>query len=121
MHSAFKEYLAKLEEAENILGLSPKDREALSKPDRVIQKTLKISVGGKEKEFSAYRVQFSNARGPYKGGIRFHPAADQDEVMALAAMMAIKCAVVNIPLGGSKGGISVDPKLLTREELHALS
>jgi glutamate dehydrogenase/leucine dehydrogenase len=66
-------------------------------------------------------VQFNNARGPYKGGIRFHPAADEDEVSALAAMMAVKCAVVGIPLGGAKGGVAVDPKKLSQTELFALS
>jgi glutamate dehydrogenase/leucine dehydrogenase len=79
-----------------------------------------MDVGGTG-TFPAYRVQFSNARGPYKGGIRFHPDADEDEVSALAAMMAIKCAVVGIPLGGGKGGVAVDPKKLSRAETHALS
>src|SRR5262249_15777694 len=82
---------------------------------------LSLEVGGKKLEYPAYRVQFSNARGPYKGGVRFHPAADVDEVKALAAMMAIKCAVVNIPMGGGKGGITFDPKKHSKEEIHALS
>jgi glutamate dehydrogenase (NADP+) len=66
-------------------------------------------------------VQFNNARGPYKGGIRFHPDADEDEVSALAAMMAIKCAVVDIPFGGAKGGVAIDPKKHSKAELHAVA
>ena len=69
----------------------------------------------------AYRVQHSNARGPYKGGIRFHPEVNSGEVQALATLMSLKTAAVNIPLGGGKGGIQVNPKLLTIEELEELS
>jgi glutamate dehydrogenase/leucine dehydrogenase len=66
-------------------------------------------------------VQFNSARGPYKGGIRYHPEADIDEVKALAALMAIKTAVVNIPFGGAKGGIQIDPKKLSPKELERMS
>ena len=76
---------------------------------------------GKKAIFPAFRVQFNNARGPYKGGIRFHPAADEEEVKALAALMAIKTAVVDIPFGGSKGGIQFDPKGFSRRELQEVS
>lgn len=68
-----------------------------------------------------YRIQHSSARGPHKGGIRFHPHVDLDEVRALATLMSFKTAVVNIPLGGGKGGVTVDPKTLTLEELEELS
>ena len=70
---------------------------------------------------NAYRMQHSNARGPYKGGIRFHPEVNSGEVQALATLMSLKTAAVNIPLGGGKGGIQVNPKLLTIEELEELS
>lgn len=108
--------------ASDLLGLTDKKRTALLTPDRVLKKeiTIRMDAGGTA-TFPAYRVQFNNARGPYKGGIRFHPDADEDEVSALAAMMAIKCAVVGIPLGGGKGGVAVDPKKLSRSEIHALS
>lgn len=69
----------------------------------------------------AYRMQHSNARGPYKGGIRFHPDVDADEVQALATLMSLKTAAVNIPLGGGKGGIRVNPKMLSLKELEELS
>lgn len=70
---------------------------------------------------NAYRIQHSNARGPYKGGIRFHPEVNADEVQALATLMSLKTAAVNIPLGGGKGGIQVNPKLLSVDELEELS
>ncbi len=117
----FDQYTANVRKTAELLKLSEKDTAALLTPDRVIQKKLSISIGKKKHTLTAYRVQFSNARGPYKGGIRFHPKADLSEVQALAAMMAIKCAVVGIPMGGGKGGVAVDPKALSREEIHALS
>src|SRR3989344_732833 len=76
---------------------------------------------GKTRLFYGYRVQHNNALGPYKGGIRFHPKVDLDEVKSLAFWMAIKCAVANIPYGGGKGGVSVNPKQLSRKELERLS
>jgi len=76
---------------------------------------------GSIKNFSGYRVQHNNARGPYKGGIRFHPQVDIKEVKALALAMAIKCAVVGIPFGGAKGGVKVDPKELSQGELESLA
>jgi len=69
----------------------------------------------------AYRVQHSNRRGPYKGGIRFHPQVDYDEVRALATLMSFKTAVAGIPMGGGKGGVSVDPRQLSKEALEELS
>lgn len=71
--------------------------------------------------FTGYRSQYSNARGPYKGGIRFHPTVTLDEVKALSLWMAIKCAVADLPLGGGKGGVAVDPRQLSRAELERLS
>jgi len=71
--------------------------------------------------FSSFRAQHNNSRGPYKGGIRFHPNVTEDEVKALSFWMSIKCAVANIPFGGGKGGVSVDPKKLSEKELERLS
>lgn len=76
---------------------------------------------GSTESFHAFRVQFNNARGPFKGGIRFHQEADEDEVKALAALMAIKTAVVNIPFGGAKGGVQVNPKELTKSEVQQVA
>lgn len=120
--AAFEYFKQHVNKAADLLGLSDEERSALMKPNRVLNADLTIPLeAGGTRTFPAYRVQFNNARGPYKGGIRFHPDADEDEVSALAAMMAIKCAVVGIPLGGAKGGVAVDPKKLSQKDLHLLS
>src|SRR5579862_9072705 len=76
---------------------------------------------GELKVFRGYRVQHNGARGPYKGGVRFHPQVDLDEVRALASLMTWKTALMDIPFGGAKGGVSVDPKLLNEHELEMLT
>jgi len=120
--AAFEYFKQHVNKAADLLGLTDAERTALLTPNRVLNADLTIPLeAGGTGTFPAYRVQFNNARGPYKGGIRFHPDADEDEVSALAAMMAIKCAVVGIPLGGAKGGVAVDPKKLSQKDLHLLS
>lgn len=120
--AAFAYFKHNVGKAADLLGLTDEQRASFMTPDRVLRATLSVLMDdGTTREFPAYRVQFDNARGPYKGGIRFHPEADEDEVSALAAMMAIKCAVVDIPFGGAKGGVTVDPKLLSEAELERLS
>ena len=94
----------------------------LREPERIVDVRFPVVMDdGSEKLFHGYRVQYSNARGPYKGGLRFHPNVDLDEVKALSFWMAIKCAVVNIPFGGGKGGVTVNPKDLSVAELERLS
>ena len=100
------------------LGLGEADIAALLKSDVQHQFDIKLSNG---KSYPAYRVQHSNVLGPYKGGIRFHPDVNLDEVRALATLMSIKTAAVGLPLGGGKGGVAVDPRLLTEAELEELS
>lgn len=120
--TAFDNFKKNVDIAAGLLGLSSDERKAIETPDRILRAELTIALdAGGTAAFPAYRVQFNNARGPYKGGIRFHPEADEDEVSALAAMMAVKCAVVGIPMGGGKGGVTVDPKKLSRAEIHRLS
>lgn len=120
--AAFQYFKENVDKAVKLLGLSEAERAALEKPDRILKADLTIPLtAGGTGTFHAYRVQFNNARGPYKGGIRFHPDADEDEVEALAAMMAIKCAVVDIPFGGAKGGVAVDPKKISKEDIDNLS
>jgi glutamate dehydrogenase (NAD(P)+) len=80
-----------------------------------------VGDDGQVKTFKGYRVQHSSARGPSKGGIRYHPDVDIDEVRALAMLMTLKCAAVNLPFGGAKGGISVDPSQLSMHELERLT
>jgi glutamate dehydrogenase (NADP+) len=94
----------------------------LQSPDRFVEASLPVRMdSGDLKFFKAYRVQYDDSRGPYKGGIRFHPQVDLEEIKALSSLMAIKCAVVNIPMGGGKGGASVNPKELSEKELENLS
>lgn len=122
MHSAFHTYIETLKETAALLGLTSASRESLEKPDRIVEKTLEITRdSGEIVSLPAYRVQFNNARGPYKGGIRFHPKADVDEVQALAALMALKCAVVNIPFGGAKGGVTFNPKEYSKTEIERVA
>jgi glutamate dehydrogenase/leucine dehydrogenase len=107
-----------IREAAKKIGLNDKQIEKLIQTDAEYNFEIKLSGGSK---YQAYRVQHSNKRGPYKGGIRFHPKVDYDEVRALATLMSFKTAVAGIPMGGAKGGVSVDPKLLSKEALEELS
>src|SRR6266404_4977065 len=100
------------------IGLTDEQIEQLIKTDAEHQFEIELSDGSKH---LAYRVQHSNKLGPYKGGIRFHPQVDYDEVRALATLMSFKTAVVGIPMGGGKGGVSVDPRQLSSEALEELS
>ena len=103
-------------------GLEPGLREVLRRPRRALSLSLPVKMDdGSIKVFDAYRVQHSNARGPCKGGIRYHPGVTFDEVKALASWMTWKCAIVNIPFGGAKGGIVCDPRRLSKDELERLT
>jgi len=120
--SPFENAWQQVQSAATIINLDPSLLQRLAQPDHIWQQDLKITLdNGSEQSFPAYRVQYNNWRGPYKGGIRYHPAADLDEVKALALLMSIKCAVGNIPMGGGKGGVVVDPKALSQAELERLS
>jgi len=97
-------------------------REVLRSPRRALSLHLPIKMDdGSVKVFEGFRVQHNNSRGPCKGGIRYHPNVSFDEVQALASWMTWKCATVNIPFGGAKGGIICDPKNLSRSELERLT
>jgi len=99
-------------------GLTQKEVDNLLEADAVHAFEITLGSGAKHK---AYRVQHNNMAGPYKGGIRFHPEVDADEVQALATLMSFKTAAVGLPFGGGKGGISVDPRALKPHELEELS
>lgn len=104
------------------LNLKQSEVDILTKPRRTLTFSFPVPMDdGETKIFTGYRVQFNDARGPTKGGIRFHPDADLEEVKTLAFLMALKCAVVDIPFGGAKGGVVVDPKKLSENELEHLS
>ncbi len=114
--------LTQLHQAVERLGLDPGTAEVLAQPERVLEVALPVRMDdGRVKVFTGYRVQHSSARGPCKGGIRYHPDVSLSEVKALAAWMSWKCAVVNIPFGGAKGGVRCEPSLLSEGELERLS
>ena len=103
-------------------GLEPGLREVLRRPRRALSLSLPVKMDdGTVRVFDGYRVQHSSARGPCKGGIRYHPDVTFDEVKALAAWMTWKCAIVNLPFGGAKGGIVCDPRKLSKDELERLT
>ena len=114
--------LAHLNSAFTHLELPDGLRAILRQPERELTVSVPIRLDdGKYAVFSGYRVQHSSARGPCKGGIRFHPGVDMAEVRALATLMTLKCAVANLPFGGAKGGVSVDPAQLSPSELERLT
>lgn len=120
--SLFDKAVAQLKRAANLAGVDPRILKLLSRPKRVIEFSLPLKRdSGQIEVLTAYRVQHNDARGPFKGGIRFHPQVSLDEVKALAFWMTFKAAVVNIPFGGGKGGLVVDPKQLSESELGRLS
>lgn len=113
---------AQLDEAARLLGLDNETHELLREPMAELHVRIPVRMDdGKVKTFSGYRVQYNGARGPCKGGIRFHPDETIDTVRALAAWMTWKTAVVDIPLGGGKGGVICDPKSMSEGELERLS
>ncbi|MCG3108542.1 Glutamate dehydrogenase 2 [Metallosphaera sp. J1] len=112
----------KLYKIGEILGLHEDQLTALSTPERVIQ--VKIQIKGRDgtiKTFTGWRSQHNSALGPYKGGVRFHPNVTQDEVIALSMIMTWKNSLLQLPYGGGKAGVRVDPKSLSKEELEQLS
>ena len=121
--SAYERFCAIVDAASAVAGIKdPALLEAIKRPERVHEVSIPLAMDdGRHEIFTGYRVQHSSARGPYKGGIRYHPNVNLDEVKALAGWMSIKTAVVDIPLGGGKGGITVDPHKLSVTELEGLT
>ncbi len=108
--------------AANALELHPDVREMIKYPERILEVNLPVRMDdGHIHRFEGYRVQHSTARGPAKGGIRYHPNVTLDEVKALATWMTWKCAVVNIPFGGGKGGVTCSPKDMSQGELERMT
>ena len=104
------------------LGLAPGMRRLFCEPWRELRVALPVRMDdGNIEVFIGYRVQHNAARGPYKGGVRYHPHAGQDEVRALASLMTWKTALLDIPFGGAKGGIQLDPEELSEAELNRLT
>jgi glutamate dehydrogenase len=119
--SSFEQITRHIAAAIQSLSLDANIASRLKRPEAVREATLEVETSRGRRFFPAFRVQFNNARGPYKGGIRFHPDADLDEVSALAATMAVKCAVVGLPLGGAKGGVAFDPKEYSSRDIEKVA
>src|ERR1700722_14242161 len=111
-----------LDEVSRLIGLNESLHGYLRQPKRVLEVSVPVRMdNGAFRMFTGYRVQHNLSRGPGKGGIRFHPDVSLDEVKALAMWMTWKCALVNIPFGGAKGGVICDPKSMSMQELENLT
>lgn len=113
---------SQFDRAANLISLEGYMRRILMSPFREVQVEVPVRMDdGRIEVFTGYRIQHNGARGPCKGGIRYHPEADHDEVLGLATIMTWKTALMDIPFGGAKGGVTVDPKRLSRLELERLT
>jgi len=113
---------SQFDRAADLINLETYMRRILTSPFREVQVEVPVRMDdGRIEVFTGYRIQHNGARGPCKGGIRFHPSADHDEVLGLATIMTWKTALMDIPFGGAKGGVTVDPKKLSRLELERLT
>lgn len=121
-YNPYDNVLSVVNNAASILGYEKSDYEAILHPERELKVSIPVRMDdGTVRVFEGFRVQHSTSRGPAKGGIRYHQDVNIDEVKALAAWMTFKCAVVNIPYGGGKGGIICDPSKLSENELRSLT
>jgi len=118
----FEDAVSRLAEIGEDVGIDPQVVAALSQPEALLTASVPVRMDdGSTRYFTAYRCRYDDTRGPAKGGIRYHPDVTREEVQALALWMTLKCAVVDIPYGGGKGGVIVDPKSLSPMELERLS
>ena len=121
-YNAYDNFIAVVDKAAKAVGMDEQDYVLVKYPERELKVSVPIKMDdGSIKVFEGYRVQHGSSRGPCKGGIRYHQDSDINEVRALAAWMSFKCAVVNIPYGGAKGAIKVDPTKLSKAELERLT
>ncbi len=121
-YNPYEQMLNVLDHAAAMLGLAEKDYVMLKYPERELKVSIPVEMdNGDIRIFEGYRVQHSSSRGPCKGGIRYHQDVNIDEVKALSAWMSFKCAVVNIPYGGGKGAVKVNPQELSQNELKRLT
>ncbi|MCA9351560.1 Glu/Leu/Phe/Val dehydrogenase [Patescibacteria group bacterium] len=116
--STYKNIQGAISKAGQDLGFSAATIADMTEPYNVINQTVSVDGVG---NVDMYRVQYNNALGPYKGGIRFHPAVDLDEVKTLAITMMLKCSLVGIPMGGAKGGATIDPRDLSDAQIEAVA
>lgn len=122
MHDPYENAIKQLEKVGAILDLDTQILKRLQTPDRLVVVSIPVTMDdGSLRMFTGFRSQHNNSRGPYKGGIRFHPQVSESEVKALSMWMTWKCAVADIPYGGGKGGVIVDPKTLSSGELERVA
>ncbi len=120
--SVYQQAVDQLTAVAKVAGWDARTVKRLKEPERVIKKTLKVKMDdGKVKSLKAWRSEHNSVFGPYKGGIRFHPGVNEEEVKALAMWMTWKTALVGLPFGGGKGGVVVDAKQVSTEELERIS
>jgi glutamate dehydrogenase/leucine dehydrogenase len=118
----FESLQEQVDDAAAYLDVDPGQLARLKHPERVLETTLSVEMDdGRIEVFRGYRSQFNGVRGPYKGGIRYHPDVNRDEVKALSGWMAFKCAVVDVPYGGGKGGIAIDPDDYSESEIERIT
>ena len=118
----FESLQEQVDDAAAHLDVDPGQLARLKHPERVLETNLAVEMDdGRIEVFRGYRSQFNGVRGPYKGGIRYHPNVNRDEVKALSGWMAFKCAVVDVPYGGGKGGIAIDPDDYSAGELERIT
>src|SRR5437773_12126419 len=121
-HELLQSALSQLDRAAKALSLDPGMHKFLSTPERTLIVSVPVMLEeGQLEVYTGYRVQHSTGRGPGKGGIRFHPSVSLEEVSGLAMLMTWKCAVTDLPLGGAKGGVAVDPRKYSKRELERLT
>ena len=122
LDSAYETAQSQLRNVAMMLNLDAGLTEILASPKRELTVRFPVRMDdGSTRVFTGYRVQHNEARGPVKGGLRYSPLVDLDEVRALAMWMTWKCALVNIPYGGAKGGVTVDPRSLSMAELERMT
>jgi len=120
--SLYEMVMKRFDRVAEMIGLDPGIHAVLRKPERELTVAVPVIMDdGHIEVFTGFRVQHSSARGPCKGGIRYHPECTLDEIKALAALMTWKCALVNIPFGGAKGGVVCDPLRLSKDEIRKLT
>ena len=121
-YNAYDNFLAVLDSAAKVAGYSDEDYAFLRFPERELKVNFPVRMdNGKVKMIEGFRIQHSTVRGPAKGGIRYHQDVDANEVRMLSAGMSLKCAVANIPYGGGKGGVMIDPREFSLAEIERIT
>lgn len=121
-HSVYENVIRQFDKAADLMRLDPNTRRILSRcTNEIVVNFPVVMDDGRVEMFTGYRVQHNNVLGPFKGGLRYHPAVNLDEVRALATWMTWKCAITDIPLGGAKGGIQLDPRQCSPRELEHIT